>query len=97
MASAAERKALDVFNNSYIAQLTKQNGRLSDVAAAFKQMQAAGVTPDVVTYSSLISAYDEGEQWQKADEAFKQMQAAGVTPDVVTYSSLISAYDKGER
>ena len=28
--------------------------------AASKQMKAAGVTPSVVTYSSLIRAYDKG-------------------------------------
>ena len=37
------------------------------VVKAFKQMQAAGVTPHVFTYSSLISAYDKGGQWQKAE------------------------------
>ena len=53
-------------------------------------MQAAGVKPNVVTYNSLISAYDKGGQWQKAEEAFEQMKAAGVTPDIKTYNPLLS-------
>lgn len=36
--------------------------------AAFDQLQAAGVTPSIVTYAFLISAYDMGERWQKAKE-----------------------------
>jgi len=73
---------LNVFHyNNYISQLTRQPGRLRVAEAAFEQMQAAGVTPNVVTYNSLISAYDKGGRWQKAEEAFGQMKAAGVTPD----------------
>jgi pentatricopeptide repeat protein len=47
-----------------------------------------GRQPNVITYSSPISAYDKGGQWQKAEAAFKQMQAAGLTPNVITYSKL---------
>jgi hypothetical protein len=36
--------------------------------AAFDQIQAAGMTPSVVTYDFLISAYDKGARWQKAEE-----------------------------
>jgi len=39
-------------------------------------MQAAGLTPDECTYSSLISACGTDGQCLKAEEAFKQMQAA---------------------
>ena len=60
-------------------------------------MQAAGVTPIDYTYSALISAYETGEQWQKAEEAHQQMQAAGVTLDANTHSSLIRAYGKGKQ
>ena len=52
-------------------------GKQVEAEAAFEQMQAAGVTPNVYTYSFLISAYDKGGQWQKAQEAVERMQAAG--------------------
>jgi pentatricopeptide repeat protein len=58
---------------------------------------AAGVTPTVVTYTSLISACGTGGQWQKAETAFERMQAAGVTPGVVTYIFLISACGTGAQ
>jgi pentatricopeptide repeat domain-containing protein 1 len=39
----------------------------------FEQMQQQGCTPDVVTYTALISAYERGGQWQRALAAFQQM------------------------
>jgi pentatricopeptide repeat protein len=39
----------------------------------FEQMQQQGCTPDVVTYTALISAYERGGQWQRALQAFQQM------------------------
>jgi pentatricopeptide repeat protein len=39
----------------------------------FEQMQQQGCTPDVVTYTALISAYERGGQWQRALSAFQQM------------------------
>ena len=49
--------------------------------------EAAGVAPDVVSYSTLISkapSYEEAERW------FEEMKAAGVAPNVVSFSTLIS-------
>jgi pentatricopeptide repeat protein len=39
-----------------------KGGQRQKAEAAFNQTQAAEVTPDIYTYSSLISAYDKGEQ-----------------------------------
>ncbi|KAK3249083.1 hypothetical protein CYMTET_41480 [Cymbomonas tetramitiformis] len=60
-------------------------------------MKRAGVEPNVITYSSLISACEKGGQWEKALEVFAGMKKAGVEPNVITYSSLISACEKGEQ
>jgi len=45
-------------------------GWTTDPSAVFKQMDTAGVRPNVCRYSSFISAYDKGGQWQKAEAAF---------------------------
>jgi pentatricopeptide repeat protein len=100
VAWAAERKALDVFHcSSYVAQLTRQRGRLRDAEEAFDGCRRLGDARrrhvQVVRCKSLISAYGEGRPWQKAEEAHEQMQETGLTPNDRTYSSLISAYDKG--
>jgi len=53
-------------------------------------MKAAGVKPDVITYSALISACEKGAQWQLARAVFEEMKAAGVKPEVQTYDPLIT-------
>ena len=47
-----------------------------------------------VTYNSLISAYGNGEQYERAEAAFDEMKAAGVKPDAASFSALIGAYEK---
>jgi hypothetical protein len=49
-------------------------------------MQAKGLTPDIISYSSLINKapYDQGI------ELFEQMQAKGLTPDSISYTTLIN-------
>ena len=50
--------------------------------ALLDQMRAAGVQPDVVTYSSLIAACQAcGGRWQAALALLDQMQAEGAHPD----------------
>lgn len=57
----------------------------------FDQMQSRGCTPDVVTYTALISALERGGQWQLALEAFQQMLARGCEPDAIVYNAIIDA------
>ena len=54
------------------------------------KMQAAGLTPNVHTYNSLISAYDKGGQWQRAMLIFKEITQAEMTLDIHTYNPLLS-------
>jgi pentatricopeptide repeat protein len=50
-------------------------------------MRQDGVTPDVVTYNTLVS---KAEDYATALEWFERMRQDGVTPDVVTYNTLVS-------
>lgn len=54
-------------------------------------MQASGCTPDVVTYTSLISAYERGGQWHLALAAFERMVAQGCRADAIVYNAIIDA------
>ena len=45
----------------------------------------------------MISAFGNGEQWERAERAFMEMREAGLQPDTVTYSALISAFSNGEQ
>jgi len=59
--------------------------------AVFDQMQASGCTPDVVTYTSLISAHERGGQWHLALQCYQRMVTQGCRPDVIVYNAIIDA------
>lgn len=54
-------------------------------------MPSSGCTPDVVTYTALISALERGGQWLLALETFQQMVASGCKPDAIVYNAIIDA------
>ena len=57
----------------------------------FDEMQSQGCTPDVVTYTALISAYEKGGQWRRALAAFEQMRAQRCKPDAIVYNAITDA------
>lgn len=60
-------------------------------AEVFEEMQGQGCTPDVVTYTALISAYEKGGQWRRALGAFEQMRAQRCKPDAIVYNAITDA------
>ncbi|CAE7826434.1 unnamed protein product [Symbiodinium sp. KB8] len=59
------------------------------------QMPAAGVVPNVISFSAGISACEKGGEWQVALYLLSQMPAAGVVPNEISFSAGISACEKG--
>lgn len=57
----------------------------------------AGVKPNVITYTTLISCCQRAGRWRQAMAAFRDMEEAGVQPDVKAYNSVMSACAKGGR
>ena len=57
----------------------------------FEEMQGQGCTPDVVTYTALISAYEKGGQWRRALAAFNRMRAQRCKPDAIVYNAIPDA------
>jgi pentatricopeptide repeat protein len=43
----------------------------------FREMKEAGVEPDVITYTSLISACQKCRMWDDAFALYKEMEDAG--------------------
>ena len=54
-------------------------------------MKARGVKPNLFAFSELISAMQDGSQWERAEEIFNDMAGFGVRPNAVVFNSLISA------
>lgn len=49
-----------------------------------------GCTPNVITYSALITAFVAGSRLDKAYEIFLSMRSSHVHPDHICYSTLIA-------
>ena len=60
-------------------------------------MGQQGVVPDVIAYSTLISACEKGKQPERALKVFKRMMQQGAVPDAITYNAVISACAKGKQ
>ncbi|CAE8596114.1 unnamed protein product [Polarella glacialis] len=53
--------------------------------------------PNVVSYSSAISACEKGGQWQLAMELLAEMPEKRISPNEVSYNAAISACEKGRE
>uniref|UniRef100_A0A0A9B0L0 Pentatricopeptide repeat-containing protein n=1 Tax=Arundo donax TaxID=35708 RepID=A0A0A9B0L0_ARUDO len=51
-----------------------------------------GVSPDVVTYNSIIDGMCKAQAMDKAEAVLQQMFAKGVLPVCTTYNSLVHGY-----
>jgi pentatricopeptide repeat domain-containing protein 1 len=71
--------------------LSSPGGLWEKAQSVFDQMQSSGCAPDVVTYTSLISAYERGGQWHLALQAFQRMLAQGCRPDAIVYNAMVDA------
>ncbi|CAJ1396510.1 unnamed protein product [Effrenium voratum] len=71
---------------------------VSDWAAALgllAKMPSCSVSPDLISYSSAISAAEKGGQWEVALSLLTSVE--DMSPDVICYSSAISACEKGSQ
>lgn len=57
-------------------------------------MREERVSPNLLTYSTLIDAYSKGGLYREAMEVFREFKRAGLKADVVLYSELINALCK---
>ncbi len=58
---------------------------------------SAGIQPNVITYSSAISACEKGGQRLRALDLWECCVSAVMQPDVITYNAAISACGKGGK
>ena len=66
-------------------------GQWQKAGEMFQQMQRQGLTPDVVTYTAIISAYEKGGQWRLALSSYEQMRERGCRPDAIVFNAIIDA------
>jgi pentatricopeptide repeat domain-containing protein 1 len=101
----------DQFSFNIVVNAIAKSGR-NDAArqaqALYEEMLEMGVTPDIVTFNSLMNAWaqstvtvESNDAKMKSDESCRQAQAIvddmntrGVTPDSTTYNSLLNVFAK---
>ena len=55
-------------------------GRWDHSIRVFREMEAAGIAPDVVAHNAAIAAYARGGGWERAWAVFAAMRRAGLKP-----------------
>jgi pentatricopeptide repeat protein len=60
-----------------------------DAEAFYAEMRELGISPDLVTYNSLIDCHCKNRGVENAYKLLDEMRKAEISPDVITYTSLI--------
>ncbi|PSS14740.1 Pentatricopeptide repeat-containing protein [Actinidia chinensis var. chinensis] len=71
-----------------------KQGMYDKVKELFQEMKIEHLSPNLLTYSTLISVYSKGGLYGEAMEVYKQFKEEGLKADVVFYSKLIDALCK---
>ena len=61
----------------------------------FREIEATGGKPSIVTYNATMTALEKGLQWERALDLFDEMKSKSMPVTVVSYGSAISACEKG--
>lgn len=62
----------------------------------FREIEASGGKPSIVTYNATMTALEKGLQWERALDLFDEMKLKNMPVTVVSYGSAISACEKGK-
>jgi len=89
LTSASRRRHLNLYRIALNA-VAAQSGAMENARAILEEMKEAGVTPNVVSFNSLLNFVDSEAN---ARAILEEMKEAGVTPDVVSYSALLNFVD----
>lgn len=70
---------------------------MAQVESLFKEMEAAGIYPDIVSYNGVIGAYGKAGDFVQMEKTLYVMRIQKhIKPDNVTSNSLIESYGRGK-
>lgn len=65
-------------------------GKPSVAAELLRRMQAAGIQPNVIAYTSLLSSYSATGDVEAAEAVLQEMEAVGCLPNSKSYTEVMS-------
>merc|ERR1719456_228637 len=72
-------------------------GDVNQMTLLFEQMQAAGIAPDVISYSTIVKGYCVKGDLDKAFEVFRGMQGNGMAVDSIIYNTVLDGCTRHNR
>eukprot|EP01018_Ginkgo_biloba_P002445 Gb_38364 [translate_table: standard] len=67
------------------------NGQGDEALKLFRQMELAGVKPDMISWNALIAGYSQNGQSHEALKLLRQMQYSGFKPNSFTFVTILPA------
>jgi pentatricopeptide repeat protein len=82
-----------VYTYGHLLKAYSQTKNVAAAAQAFQEMQAAGIEPNLIVYTSLIQTCINRQEFDTAWQIFNLMKlkSTATAPDVATYSLMIHA------
>ncbi|GMN50076.1 hypothetical protein TIFTF001_019216 [Ficus carica] len=77
----------DISVDNSLVQMYSSMGFLEEAEKVFSRMESK----DVVSWTAMVSGYDNNDLPDKAVETYKTMELQGVTPDEITIASVLTA------
>ena len=65
---------LDAYHYNVYINLLKRRGWGEEINHVVESMKKANVQMDIITYSSIVSAFSKTRQWSQAEAVFLEMQ-----------------------
>ncbi|CAN0004594.1 unnamed protein product, partial [Scytosiphon promiscuus] len=82
---------------SVMAPFAEHPGGWKTNLALMKEMEDAGIAPNVYAYNAAIAACGHEGRWAEAVAVFRRMDKKGVAPDEVSFLNAIEACGKGDQ
>ncbi|KAF0478025.1 pentatricopeptide repeat-containing protein [Gigaspora margarita] len=82
---------LITYTSLMVAWMQKNGVNEKVVDRIFKDIKKAGIEPDVIAYTALITAKARCQKYTEAVRVYQEMLSNNIKPTVVTYSALIDA------
>merc|ERR1740138_1587665 len=97
----ADELSRDILNTVIYSTLLKgfaQSKQPERVQEVFKEMEQDGISPDIITFSTLVKGYCQYGDIDKGFAVLNQMTTAGKhEPDEILYNSLLDGCAKQHR